>query len=174
MPTDAKPQAARDARAIRNLDAPRTPRVVAPATPLEHEKALGFQLRVAWEALRAALQQRLDRHGVRFAHWSYLRVLWVSDGITQNELSERVRRVGANTVSALNAMERAGLVRRVRSKADRRTIHVHLTPAGRALERKLVPLAAEAQDRALAGVAAADIETLERVLAAMRANLGGP
>lgn len=136
-----------------------------------HEEALGFQLRVTWEVMRAALQERLQAQGTRFAHWSYLRILWTADGITQNDLSERVRRVGGNTVSALNSMQRAGLVRRVRSRVDRRTIHVHLTPAGAALERKLVPLAAEIQRRATAGIAARDIAVFKRMLAAMRANL---
>jgi len=136
-----------------------------------HEVALGFQLRVTWETMRAALQEKLQAGGTRFAHWSYLRILWANDGITQNELSERVRRVGGNTVSALNSMQRAGLVRRVRGRVDRRTIHVHLTPAGAALERKLVPLAAGIQRRATAGISARDIAAFKRVLAAMRANL---
>ena len=139
-----------------------------------HEEAIGFQLRVTWEAMRAALQERLQRHGTRFAHWSYLRILWSADGITQNDLSQRVRRVGANTVSALNAMQRAGLVRRVRSRTDRRTIHVHLTRAGAALERELVPLAAKVQRRATAGIAARDLSAFKRVLAAMRVNLQEP
>lgn len=144
-----------------------------PEAGLSHEAALGFQMRVTWETMRAALQDKLAEEGVRFAHWSYLRILWSADGLTQNELSDRVRRVGANTVSALNALERAGLVRRVRSREDRRTVHVRLTPAGKALEKRLVPLAAEIQRRATAGIAARDVAVLRRVLAAMRANLGG-
>lgn len=140
---------------------------------LPHEAALGFQMRVTWETMRAALQEKLAEEGVRFAHWSYLRILWSADGLTQNELSDRVRRVGANTVSALNALQRAGLVKRVRSREDRRTVQVHLTPAGKALEKRLVPLAAEIQRRASAGIPARDIATFRRVLATMRANLGG-
>jgi DNA-binding MarR family transcriptional regulator len=139
---------------------------------LIHEEALGFQLRVTWEAMHAALQERLAAHGTRFAHWSYLRVLWSADGISQNDLSERVRRVGANTVSALNGLQRAGLVKRVRSRVDRRTVYVHLTPAGRALEGVLVPLAKEVQREATRGVSARDLRAFRRVLAAIQINLG--
>jgi DNA-binding MarR family transcriptional regulator len=139
---------------------------------LTHEAALGFQMRVTWEIMRGALQESLAKEGVRFAHWSYLRVLWSADGLTQNELSERIRRVGGNTVSALNALQRAGWVKRVRSREDRRTVHVHLTPAGRALEKRLVPLAAAIQRRATADIPARDIAVLRRVLARMRVNLG--
>lgn len=138
---------------------------------LVHEEALGFQLRVTWEAMRAALQQRLAAHGMRFQHWSYLRVLWSADGISQNDLSERVRRVGANTVSALNGLQRAGLVKRVRSRVDRRTVHVHLTPAGRALESILVPLAEDVQRAAAKGIPARDLASFRRVLAAIQGNL---
>ncbi len=146
----------------------------APKQGLIHEEALGFQLRVTWEAMRAALQERLATHGTRFAHWSYLRILWAADGISQNDLSERVRRVGANTVSALNGLQRAGLVKRVRSRVDRRTIYVHLTPAGRALEHLLVPLAKEVQRTATRGIAARDLDAFRRVLAAIRSNLRAP
>jgi DNA-binding MarR family transcriptional regulator len=138
---------------------------------LVHEEALGFQLRVTWEAMRAALQERLAAHEIRFAHWSYLRVLWSADGISQNDLSERVRRVGANTVSALNGLQRAGLVKRVRSRVDRRTVYVHLTPAGRALEGVLVPLAREVQRAATRGVSARDLRAFRRVLLAIQINL---
>jgi DNA-binding MarR family transcriptional regulator len=139
---------------------------------LVHEEALGFQLRVTWEAMRAALQDRLAAHEIRFAHWSYLRVLWTADGISQNDLSERVRRVGANTVSALNGLQRAGLVKRVRSRVDRRTVYVYLTSAGRALENQLVPLAEEVQRAATRGVSEKDLKSFRRVLATIRVNLG--
>jgi len=152
----------------------RNRRAAPRGSDLKHEEALGFQLRVTWEAMRAALQESLAAQGIRFAHWSYLRILWAADGISQNDLSERVRRVGANTVSALNALQRAGLVRRVRSRVDRRAVQVHLTPAGRALERVLVPLAVAVQRRAAAGIAAPDLATFRRVLASMRANLNAP
>ncbi len=152
----------------------RNGQATAPGHGLPHEEALGFQMRVAWEAMRAALQEKLAAHGMNVAHWSYLRILWSADGITQNDLSERVRRVGANTVSALNTLQSAGLVRRVRSRVDRRMVHVHLTPAGRALERVLVPLAAEVQRRATLGIAARDVAAFRRVLAAIRANLKSP
>jgi DNA-binding MarR family transcriptional regulator len=53
-------------------------------------------------------------------------------------------------------------------------VHVHLTAAGRALERVLVPLAAEVQRRATRGIAARDLAAFRRVLAAMRVNLTSP
>jgi DNA-binding MarR family transcriptional regulator len=144
---------------------------LSPAESFVHEQTLGFQIRLTWETMRMVIQERMRANGVRFAYWTYLRVLWTEDGITQRELSERVRRVGANTVSALNAMQSAGLVRRERSEVDRRSMHVYLTPEGKALERKLIPVAATIQRQATANISDDDLATFMRVLATIRENL---
>ena len=139
---------------------------------LLQEDAIAFQVRITGEVMREALQQRLARHGIRLAHWSYLRVLWREDGISQIELSARVRRVGANTVSALNNLERMGLVRRARNKTDRRAVKVFLTAAGRALEAPLVGYALEVQELARTGIPEQHVDIMRDVLKAIRANLG--
>src|SRR6266566_7384844 len=43
----------------------------------------------ATRALVRALQTRLAAHAVSFGHWTYLRILWEADGLTQRELSEQ-------------------------------------------------------------------------------------
>jgi DNA-binding MarR family transcriptional regulator len=75
------------------------------------------------------------------------------------------------TVTALNGMEKAGLVRRVPSKDDRRKIHVALTPRARKLQHKLMPFVAEVNAIASQGIAADDIAVLRRVLIRMNENL---
>jgi DNA-binding MarR family transcriptional regulator len=50
-------------------------------------------------------------------------------------------------------------------------MHVFLTPKGRALERKLVPLAVEVNRRAVAGVRPAEIAATRRTLRAVLDNL---
>jgi DNA-binding MarR family transcriptional regulator len=149
----------------------------APTATLDRfrqEDTLGFELRITVEAMRTAMKERLDKFGIRFAHWSYLRVLWQDDGMSQIELSAKVRRVGANTVSALNALERMGLVKRVRSKADRRAIHVYLTPAGHALKTDLVGCAEDVHRVALQGILPEQEKALREMLRLIRANLEAP
>ncbi|MFX8633184.1 hypothetical protein ABTM26_19550, partial [Acinetobacter baumannii] len=48
---------------------------------------LAHLVKDATRALVRALQARLARHGVSFGHWSFLRILWERDGLTQRELS---------------------------------------------------------------------------------------
>lgn len=44
---------------------------------------------LAKDATRA-LQMRLAEHAVSFGHWTFLRILWETDGLTQRELSVQV------------------------------------------------------------------------------------
>src|SRR5262249_37021907 len=54
---------------------------------------------------------------------------------------------------------------------SRKEVHVFLTPKGRALKGKLVPLAEEVNEVALRGVAAADLAATRRTLLALVTNL---
>ena len=44
---------------------------------------LAHLVKDATRALVRALQMRLGEHGVSFGHWTFLRILWESDGLTQ-------------------------------------------------------------------------------------------
>src|SRR2546423_8768248 len=102
---------------------------------------LAHLVKDASRAFVRALQSRLAEHGVPFGHWTFLRILWETDGITQRELSLEAGVMEPTTHAALNAMERQGYILRKRLAANRRNVHVHLTRRGRALKEKLVPLA---------------------------------
>ena len=125
----------------------------------------------AMRGLMRALQARLSEHSVSFGHWTFLRILWENDGITQRELSERAGLQEPTTFAALKAMEKLGYVTRKQLPDSRKKVYVFLTPKGRALRPKLVPLAEAVNDIALAGVSAADIATTRRTLLVMIENL---
>src|SRR5438309_9008050 len=97
----------------------------------------------ATRALVRSLQTRLARHDVSFGHWTFLRILWERDGLTQRELSREAGVMEPSTFAALQAMEKAGYIARRRRGDNRKNFYVYLTPKGRALEGKLVPLAKE-------------------------------
>ncbi|MFM8547825.1 MAG: MarR family winged helix-turn-helix transcriptional regulator [Betaproteobacteria bacterium] len=118
-----------------------------------------------------ALQQRLAPHGVSFGHWTFLRVLWTRDGITQRELSEQAGVMEPTTFTAVKAMEAQGLVERRHLAGNRKNVHVFLTSAGRALERKLVPLAIEVNRVSMRGLDADTVSQTRRALLAMIENL---
>jgi len=132
---------------------------------------LAHLVKHAARGLARALQMRLTEHAVSYGHWTYLRILWEREGLTQRQLSDQAGVMEPTTFSALNAMEKLGYVVRRPSPTSRKEIHVHLTAKGRALKGKLVPLAEEVNEVALRGVAAADVAATRRTLLALIENL---
>jgi MarR family transcriptional regulator, organic hydroperoxide resistance regulator len=132
---------------------------------------LAHLVKDATRALVRALQMRLAGHAVSFGHWTFLRILWEADGLTQRELSEQAGVMEPTTFSALKAMERLGYVVRRKRGGDRKKVYVFLTLKGHQLRGKLVPLAEEVNRIAVRGVRPADIATSRSVLFAIIENL---
>ena len=132
---------------------------------------LAHLIRDVARAQMRALQQRLARHGVSFGHWTYLRILWIKDGLTQRELSELAGVMEPTTFSAVKAMEAQGLIERRQLPGNRKNVHVFLTAAGRALEKTLVPLAEEVNRVSVEGLPDKTVASVRRCLLAMIENL---
>lgn len=121
--------------------------------------------------LARSLAARLAPKGIGYGQFPVLQCLWEEDGLTQKELSQRVRIEAPTMVRTLDRMEREGLVTRVRSETDRRQIHIQLTKKGQDLKSSLVPLAAEVNESALSGVTKKDRKHLDQLLAKVVGNL---
>jgi DNA-binding MarR family transcriptional regulator len=134
-------------------------------------ESVGFVVREVWRSFARCLQPRIAREGVTIGMWFVLRMLWDEDGMTQRELGERVGINGPTMVTALNSMERAGLVKRIHNQADRRKINVFLTKRGRKLKSKLWPMAAEVLALGLSGLTRSQVQSLNKMLAQVRLNL---
>jgi MarR family transcriptional regulator, organic hydroperoxide resistance regulator len=118
-----------------------------------------------------SLSRRLAAHGVPFGHWTFLRILWQREGLTQRELSDEAGVMEPSTFAAIKAMEKLGYVKRRRLPDNRKNVYVHLTRKGRALKNKLVPLAEEVNDLGLRGLTARERASLRRGLTAIIDNL---
>ena len=132
---------------------------------------LAHLVKDATRALVRALQMRLAEHSVSFGHWTFLRILWENDGLTQRELSDQAGVMEPTTFAAMKAMETLGYIERRRRPDNKKNMYVYLTASGRALKDKLVPLAQEVNDIGVAGVSARDVATTRKVLLAIIANL---
>ena len=87
--------------------------------------------------------------------WYFLRALWEEDGLTQSELSRRVGTMEPTTLTAIQTMQRNGLVKRIRNKQDRRKLSICLTPKANALKMQLLPIARDVVEQATGGLAPA-------------------
>jgi DNA-binding MarR family transcriptional regulator len=132
---------------------------------------LAHLVRDVARAQMRALQRRLAQHGVSFGHWTYLRILWTQDGLTQRELSARAGVMEPTTAAAVKAMEAMRLVQRMQREGNRKNIHIVLTPTGRALRERLVPLAEEVNRVSVEGLSDDAVAQMRRHLLAIIENL---
>jgi DNA-binding MarR family transcriptional regulator len=131
----------------------------------------GYLVRDAHRAFQRLLERRIAAYGVARGQWYFLRVLWISDGLSQRELSARVGMMEPTTVIALRSMERIGLIRRVRGEDDRRKVRVFLTAKAKRLRNELLDVARTITAEAEEGIAPRDLASFRRSIARMTANL---
>jgi DNA-binding MarR family transcriptional regulator len=131
----------------------------------------GYLVRDAHRAFQRLLERRIAAYGVTRGQWYFLRVLWNADGLSQRELSARVGMMEPTTVIALRSMDRAGLIRRVRSDDDRRKVRVFLTAKAKRLRNELLTVARTITVEAEEGIAPRDLASFRRVIGRMTANL---
>jgi len=132
---------------------------------------LAHLVKDATRALLRALQMRLAEYSVPLGHWTFLRILWEEDGITQRGLSEQAGVMEPTTFSALKTMEKLGYVIRRQMPDNKKKNFIFLTPRGRLLKNKLVPLAEEVNQIAVRNVRRGDVATTRQTLLAIIGSL---
>jgi len=112
-----------------------------------------------------AMRQHADRHirslGIGFSDFLALEVLMHKGPTPVNEIGRKVQLTSGSITTAIDRLERKGMVERRNHPNDRRARVVHLTPAG----RKLITCAFADHERAIEQ-AAAGLTAAERAQAA--------
>lgn len=138
-----------------------------------HDERMTHLIRTAFRCTSSALQRRLKREDVLYGHWTFLRILWRTDGVTQRQLSEQAGVTEPSTVTALKAMEKLGYITRQKMPGNNKQIRVFLTSKGMGLRSLSVPCAEEVNRIVIAGIPAEDLATTRRTLLAVIENLNG-
>lgn len=137
----------------------------------EWSNSLGYLVRKSFRSVSRALEARTSEYGVTASQWHFLRVLWIEDGISQRELSQRLNMREPTTVIAVKRLEKAGLISRRPSAEDGRKINIFLTPKAKALKAKLMPLVEEVNNLAMRGMTSKEKAELRRLLTKVNQNL---
>ena len=131
-----------------------------------------FRASLIVRRIRQAIDLELRTYGLTEATWRPLAFVGrLGDGVRQKELATALGIEGPSLVRLLDTLERRGLLERREDDADRRVRGIHLTAAGRELQRRLGLVSAAVQRRLLADVAPADFDACARVFAAIEKAL---
>lgn len=126
--------------------------------------SVSFQIyRSTQEAIARAEAEVLRPAGISWVSYVTLMTLWARGASEVRMLAQAQVATKAAVVKSLDALERQGLARRVRSKRDRRLVTVEITPRGSALikrvqadlhvlEHRLTHALSAAEKRQLAGL----------------------
>jgi DNA-binding MarR family transcriptional regulator len=134
-------------------------------------ESIGYLLRDASRRILGAMTHELEAHGISLPQYFVLRELYAEEGLTQRELANRVGVLEPTIVATLDALEKNGIVARVRSTTDRRKIGVMLTDEGESLRGTLLGYAARVLERALDGISTDEIAMMRLALKRIKANL---
>lgn len=95
---------------------------------------LCFALYAATNEIVRAYRPLLARLGLTYPQYLLLMALWEQDHQSVSQLARTLRLPAHGVLPVITRLEQAGFLTRSRDAADRRTVRLTLTPAGRALE----------------------------------------
>lgn len=108
---------------------------------LKLENQLCFTLYATSREITKLYRPLLDQFNLTYPQYLVMLALWEKDGVTVNELGEKLFLDSGTLTPLLKRMESLGYVLRQRSKEDERRVLINLTAHGEALKEEacLIP-----------------------------------
>ena len=120
--------------------------------------------------LSDALERLLKPYGITGTQYNVLRILRDSgpEGLSRNEVRDRLLSRMPDATRLLDRMEKAGLVTRSKEDGDRRTVTTRITDQGRRLVEKLDAVVEEEHQRQLGQLSEKQTRKLIKLLTLVR------
>jgi DNA-binding MarR family transcriptional regulator len=140
------------------------------ALPVLNEDPRGWEVKVwvtfarVYNRMERRLGQALATHGLSLSQFDVLATLLHGEGITQQELAERLLVTKGNVVGLIDRVGAAGWVERRPDPEDRRANRLYLTDAGRKLLSEVFPRHASDIRAAFARFSEADLRQMHQLL----------
>jgi DNA-binding MarR family transcriptional regulator len=132
---------------------------------------LPYLLNRAGARIAASFSEEVRPLGATLQMWRVLAVLRERDGRRMGDLSETTSIEVSTLTRLVDTMEKKGLVARRRDAGDARAVALHVTPAGRRLTRRVLPIAERYERVALDGFSAAETSALKIALRRLYGNM---
>jgi DNA-binding MarR family transcriptional regulator len=138
---------------------------------LEPNDSVGYLLKRCGVVMTGVAEQRFEAMSISFTQWMVLVHLSQHEHVSATQLSAHIGHDMGALTRVVDTLERRGLVRRERSRRDRRAVEIAITPAGQrqALEGKR--LIVELLNRLVEPLTDAEIDTLIGLLQRLLVHL---
>lgn len=133
---------------------------------MEINTCINFILSNAQNAVHNYFKRQLQDYDITPSQYALLHCLYVQDGLTPSQLAQALRLDTSSITGILGRLEKKGLIDRVYSQEDRRSVSIHLRDEGKALWAQVDRVIDEANDKILDGL---DPELYEHFLSIIHA-----
>jgi DNA-binding MarR family transcriptional regulator len=115
--------------------------------PPKLENQLCFPLYVIAKEIISLYRPFLDEIDITYPQYLVMMVLWEKDGLTVNQVGEKLHLDSGTLTPLLKRLEVKGFVIRKRKKEDERVVQVFLADEGRNLQQKACEIPVKMQEK---------------------------
>lgn len=126
--------------------------------------AVGALVALARKAIREEFEREMQPLGLSAQQAFVIILLGEDRGETAADMCRTLAHDAGAMTRLIDKLEAASLVRRMRGSRDRRSAHLELTKAGRAMYGQVMRVQVDVLNRMLRGFSQSDVRTLERLL----------
>ncbi len=141
------------------------------STLFDLSRYLPYLLNRAGVRIALAFTDEIRQFGITLPMWRVLAQLWHDDFQRQSDISERTAIEPATLSRLLKSIEAKGLIARTRSATNGREVCVALTKEGRALTKRILPLAVRCEALAAGTIPPEKIDMVKDVLIEVYRNI---
>jgi len=128
------------------------------------ESLLGYNARRAALAVISVFLQRMEPYGLRPVDFSVLTLIAHNPGITSRQLCAALDILPPNLVGLIKSLDKRGLIERHPHPTDRRAQGLHLSPAGKKLQKSAQTTATALESDVASRLSAKELDTLKGLL----------
>ena len=129
------------------------------------------QVGLLYRYMMRAIDQELSSMNIGSGRFSYLFMLYIQEGITQQEMADRLQSDKAAVARTLAQMEKHGYVTRKQDANDRRITRVYLTQKSRQLRPQLEKGVNSVIHHMQSGLSSTEVSIVNQSLSSMLKSL---
>ena len=119
------------------------------------------------------LTKEYEKYGIGVGQYQFLILLYLKDGISHDDLTEKAAVDKANTTRAIKKLESAGYVRLELNDSDKRKYKIYLTEKALELKDELLKISYEWEKQLLQPLNSEELDTLYLLLRKIARNQPG-